>query len=78
MTNALNNADVLADLLKNGEDDLMLTTDQAAKLLGRSVAQLSNDRRDGRGPKWLQPFGPNGVVHYKLVDLRAFLNDAGA
>ncbi|RAR66887.1 hypothetical protein C7401_102312 [Paraburkholderia unamae] len=78
MTKGLSNADVLAELLKSGADDLMLTTDQVAKLLGRSVAQLSSDRRDGRGPTWLQPSGPNGVVHYKLGDLRAFLNDAGS
>ncbi|HDR8950452.1 TPA: hypothetical protein QDA82_000721 [Burkholderia vietnamiensis] len=74
MSNALNDATVLAELLKSGADDLMLTTDQAAKLLGRSVAELSADRKEVRGPAWVQPFGPDGAVHYRLGDLRAFLN----
>lgn len=74
MTNDLN----VNELLTNGPDDLMLATDQVAKLLGRSVAQLSTDRKDGRGPAWSAPFGPNGVVHYKFGDLRAFMNGSAA
>ncbi|UVS97360.1 helix-turn-helix domain-containing protein [Burkholderia glumae] len=74
----MNDATVLAELLKSGADDLMLTTDQAAKLLGRSVAELSADRKEGRGPRWVLPFGPDGVVHYRLGDLRAFLNAPAA
>ncbi|MCA7967348.1 hypothetical protein LGM54_30660 [Burkholderia cenocepacia] len=74
MTNDLN----VNELLTNGPDDLMLTTDQVAKLLGRSVAQLPIDRKDGRGPAWSVPFGPNGVVHFKLGDLRAFMNGSAA
>lgn len=76
MTNALNDAAVLAELLKSGADDVVLTTAQAAILLGRSVAQLSSDREADRGPKWAKPYGPNGVVHYHLGDVRAFLNAA--
>ncbi|MGU7813625.1 hypothetical protein [Burkholderia sp. AW49-1] len=70
MTNDLN----VNELLTNGPDDLMLVTDQVGKLLGRSAQQLSVDRKDGRGPAWSAPFGPNGVVHYKLGDERAFVS----
>ncbi|WP_145956363.1 helix-turn-helix domain-containing protein [Burkholderia pseudomallei] len=55
-----------------------MTTDQAAKLLGRSVAELSADRKEGRGPKWVLPFGPDGGARYRLGDLRAFLNAPAA
>ncbi|ARK49252.1 hypothetical protein BOC35_24045 [Burkholderia pseudomallei] len=61
-----------------GADEHLLTTDQAAKLLGRSVAELSADRKEGRGPKWVLPFGPDGGARYRLGDLRAFLNAPAA
>lgn len=77
MTNALNDAE-LAVLLKTGADYHLLTTEQVATLLGRSVAQLANDRRVGLGPKWSQPFGPNGAVRYRLGDVRAYVNAASA
>ncbi|MGF6570169.1 helix-turn-helix transcriptional regulator [Paraburkholderia fungorum] len=78
MTNALNDAAELAVLLKTGADYHLLTTEQVATLLGRSVAQLANDRRVGLGPAWVQPFGPNGVVRYRLGDVRAFTNAPAA
>ncbi|WP_186264194.1 DNA-binding protein [Burkholderia gladioli] len=52
-----------------------MTTAQLAKLLGRSVAQLSADRDAGRGPRFTVL---DGVVHYRLGDLRAFLNAPAA
>ncbi|PJO21686.1 hypothetical protein [Burkholderia glumae] len=74
MTNALNDAAVLAELLRTGADDHLLTAEQVGTLLNRSTLQLEDDRRNGRGPAWVQPFGPNGSVRYKLGDVRAFVN----
>ena len=62
------------DLLESAPDSHLLTADQVAQLLDRSVKQLADDRKVGRGPKWTQPFGPNGVVRYRLGDVRAFVN----
>lgn len=78
MTNALNDAADLAVLLKTGLDDHLLTAEQLATLLGRSPRQLEDDRRNGRGPAWALPWGPNGAVRYKLGEVRAFLNAPAA
>lgn len=78
MTNALNDAALLAELLKGGADDHLLTAEQVATLLGRSAQQMENDRRNDRGPAWVQPWGPDGAVRYRLGDVRAFLNAAAA
>lgn len=78
MTNALNDAAELAVLLKTGPDDYTLTAEQVGTLLNRSTRQLEDDRRNGRGPAWVLPWGPNGAVRYKLGDVRAFVNAPAA
>lgn len=78
MTNALNDVAELAVLLTTGPDDYVLTAEQVATLLGRSALQLEDDRRNGRGPAWVLPWGPNGAVRYKLGDVRAFVNAPAA
>lgn len=78
MTNALNDAAELAVLLKTGSDDYTLTAEQVGTLLNRSTLQLEDDRRNGRGPAWVLPWGPNGAVRYKLGDVRAFANAPAA
>jgi len=69
----MNDLDV-KELLPNGSDVHLLTADQVATMLGRSVGQLADDRRAGRGPKWTQPFGPNGRIRYRLGDVREYLS----
>lgn len=49
----------------------LMTEQEAAEMLSRSVKTLRNDRSLGRGPKWVK-LGRS--VRYKLSDVLAYVN----
>lgn len=63
----------LAMRLDSLPDYWPLTTRQVGAILDRSVDQLEEDRRTGRGPEWSKPFGSNGSVRYPAGKVREFL-----
>ena len=54
------------------------TTEEAAEWLRMKPAALFSMRRAGRGPRYLQPSGPNGRVLYRLADLERWVESGDA
>ena len=53
------------------DDDPVVTTAGAARILGISVTQLKKWRQRSKGPSYFQ-YGKRGPVRYRLSDLRSF------
>lgn len=56
----------------NEHPEPLMTEQEVAQLLKRSVKTLRNDRSAGRGPKWLKV---GGSVRYRLADVIEWLHD---
>ena len=59
-------------------DDLWITAQQLSFLLGRSDAQLKDDRASGTPPPAMWPWGSRGSVRYRLGSVRDFMMGANA
>ena len=55
-----------------------LTAEEAAEWLRLTPAALTAMRRTDRGPRYLQPSGPNGRVLYRLADLERWVESGDA
>ena len=58
----------------NTHPEQLMTEQEVAELLKRSVKTLRNDRSRGRGPKWSK-LGRS--VRYKLADVLAWISSNG-
>jgi hypothetical protein len=50
-------------------DEAILSTREAAAVLGRTPSTLADWRRKGRGPRYMKP-----SAHYRYGDLRAWMS----
>lgn len=54
-------------------DDLWLIPAQVGMLLGRSMETLDDERKAGKPPLGMKPWGENGAVRYRLGTVRDFM-----
>jgi len=59
--------------MRNLESDRMLTTKEAASLLGVGTSMLERLRWMGEGPPWIRPTGRR-VVRYRQGDIQSWID----
>jgi predicted DNA-binding transcriptional regulator AlpA len=59
--------------MRDPESDRMLTTKEAACLLGLGTSMLERLRWMGEGPPWIRPTGRR-VVRYRQGDIRSWID----